>query len=284
VLPVFTDIETSHLHLESQGELCSLCGEQKRRFEPTVLYCQGKCGMQRIKRNASYYTDRTKQNHWCESCFAEMKANEPIHLDDETEVMKKDLQVFKNDALPEEGWVNCDDCESWVHQICALFNGRTNKSTARYTCPSCFVRMPRTEEVRKASEAVKGAKDLARCKMSDAIEEGMKSALEAAYRERAGELGVTVDQVEKAEDLSVRVIANVDKKHLVGDLVSHIQNRISVRHRDVALIISLRLLFLDVAKVLCGKMPQRVSCPDEVHCTFSENPWCGYFSLRDVCL
>lgn len=175
--------------------------------------------MQRIKRNASYYTDRTKQNHWCESCYVEMKANEPIHLDDGSEVKKKDLQVFKNDALPEEGWVNCDDCESWVHQICALFNGRTNKSTARFTCPSCFAGKTQTEDVRTASRAVKGAKDLARCKMSDAIEIGMNNALETAYRERASELGITVDQLEKAEALSVRVIANVDKKHLVGDLV-----------------------------------------------------------------
>lgn len=236
--------------------------------------------MQRIKRNASYYTDRTKQNHWCESCFAEMKANEPIHLDDETEVMKKDLQVFKNDALPEEGWVNCDECESWVHQICALFNGRTNKSTARYTCPSCFVGMPRTEEVRKASEAVKGAKDLARCKMSDAIEEGMKSALEAAYRERASELGVTVDQVEKAEDLSVRVIANVDKKHLVGDLVSHIQNRISVLHRGAALIISRHLLFLRCCKgTLRKNVPASFLCGRSALPFFRESMvWIHFFS------
>jgi len=149
-----------------------------------------------------------------------MKTNEPFHLDDGSEVTKKDLQVFKNDALPEEGWVNCDDCQSWVHQICSLFNGRTNKSNARFTCPSCFAGKTDTEEVRVASRAVKGAKDLARCKMSDAIEEGMNEALETAYRKRATELGVSVDEVEKAADLAVRVIANVDKKYLVGDLVS----------------------------------------------------------------
>lgn len=116
-LTILLDIENSHLNLESQGELCSLCGVQKRRYEPTVLYCQGKCGMQRIKRNAAYFTDRTKQNHWCEPCFNLLDPEKLIPLDDGSEVMKKDLQEFKNDALPEEGWVNCDTCQSWVHQV-----------------------------------------------------------------------------------------------------------------------------------------------------------------------
>lgn len=119
-----TDIESSHINLESQGELCSLCGVQKRRFEPTVLYCQGKCGMQRIKRNAPYFTDRTKQNHWCDSCFAVLEPGEPIILDDGTEVLKRELQEFKNDALPEEGWVNCDECHSWVHQVRLFYDNK----------------------------------------------------------------------------------------------------------------------------------------------------------------
>lgn len=125
------DIECSHLNLESQGELCSLCGVQKRRFEPTVLYCQGKCGMQRIKRNAAYFTDRTKQNHWCDSCFALLDPVEHILLDDGTEVSKKELQEFKNDALPEEGWVNCDECHSWVHQV---RQGRRQRALYLFAC------------------------------------------------------------------------------------------------------------------------------------------------------
>jgi hypothetical protein len=73
--------------------------------------------MQRIKRNAAYFTDRTKQNHWCDTCFEQLDPNERILLDDGTKVLKKELQELKNDALPEEGWVNCDECHSWVHQV-----------------------------------------------------------------------------------------------------------------------------------------------------------------------
>jgi hypothetical protein len=69
-------------------------------------------------------------------------------------------------------------------------------------------------------KTVKGAEDLARCKMSDAIEKGLSDALQAAYAARSCELGLAVDEVEKAEGLSVRVLSNVEKRHFVGEKVS----------------------------------------------------------------
>ena len=73
--------------------------------------------MQRIKRNEPYFTDRRKQNHWCEPCYNLLDPNQHVLLDDGSEVSKQELQELKNDALPEEGWVNCDSCHSWVHQV-----------------------------------------------------------------------------------------------------------------------------------------------------------------------
>lgn len=214
---IFTaDVETSHRSLEKNGEMCSLCGLQNRRFEPTVLYCQGACKMQRIKRHATYHTDRTKQNHWCDDCFLDLDDDEPIILDDGSEVRKRDLQESKNDALPEEGWVNCDECGSWVHQICALFNGRANKSSARYNCPNCYLKQ---DECVTTGKSVKGAKDLAQSNMSTAIEQGLQNALSSAYKKRAEELAVSIDQVEKAEGLVIRVLSNTEKRHMVGDEV-----------------------------------------------------------------
>ena len=170
--------------------------------------------MQRIKRGATYYTERTKSNHWCEACYGALKPKEPILLDDGSELSKSDLQEFKNDALPEEGWVNCDVCSSWVHQICALFNGRMNKSKATFVCPNCYLV---NDGVKEDSEKLKSAADLPHCNLSREIEQGVQDALQKAYEERSKDSGIDLKDVEKAEKLSVRVVSSVDKKFLVGE-------------------------------------------------------------------
>jgi hypothetical protein len=54
-------------------------------------------------------------------------------------VRKADLQKKKNDDEVEEGWVQCDACESWVHQICGLFNKGKNDQNVHYLCPKCLI-------------------------------------------------------------------------------------------------------------------------------------------------
>lgn len=99
-----------------------------------------------------------------------------------------------------------------------MFNGRTNKSNARFTCPNCCIVSPSSEESRdKAKKVVKGADDLPRSKMSDEIEKGLLDALHTAYTTRSMELGVSYDDIEKANGLCVRVLSNVEKKNLVGE-------------------------------------------------------------------
>ena len=50
-----------------------------------------------------------------------------------------ELEKKKNDEETEEGWVQCDVCELWVHQICGLFNKGRNKEDTPYVCPSCLL-------------------------------------------------------------------------------------------------------------------------------------------------
>lgn len=204
------------MSLDKKGELCSLCGDQNRYFEPYVRYCQGECKMQQIKRHATCYTDRAKQNYWCDNCFKILNDDKPTMLDDGTEARKNDLQKCENDARPEEGWVKCDHCKSWVHQICSLFNGRVHK-IARYTCPNCY--LSDCDIDRAFSKQIKVAADLPHCKMSEAIESGLLATLEKAYKDRAEEVGLSIDTVEKAESLSIRVVSNTDKTHVVGEEV-----------------------------------------------------------------
>lgn len=141
-------------------------------------------------------------------------------LEDGSEVRKSALQKFKNDGLPEEAWVQCDDCKGWVHQICALFNGRRNKNAASYQCPKCHIDKSRQGLLDEPEKRVKVARDLPHSKMSEAIENGLHKTLEEAHEKRAAELGVDVSEVEKADGLFVRVVSNMEKKHVVRDEVS----------------------------------------------------------------
>lgn len=93
-------------------------------------------------------------------------------------------------------WVQCDKCESWQHQVCALFNGRRNDGEAEYTCPNCHV-----EEIEKGERkplpqtAVLGAKDLPRTILSDHIEQRLFRQLKQERQERARQLGKSYDEV-----------------------------------------------------------------------------------------
>jgi E1A/CREB-binding protein len=174
--------------------------------------------MQRMKRNGTYYADATKQNCWCELCYSKLKENEVITLDDDTETWKSNLQVAKHDSLPEETWIECDDCKSRVHKICALYNGRSSNSKSTFWCPKCILKNRDPDE--EPTEFNNRAQDLPKCKMSDSMEEGLEKTLATAYDAKAKELGVGVDEVEKAKGLSIRVLSHIEKKHSVRDMVS----------------------------------------------------------------
>ena len=88
---------------------CLVCGEIGLKFEPPVYYCNGRCGGQRIRRNAFYYTNANNTYHWCSSCFTDLRNDQPIKLPDCT-LFKVDLAKNKKKHCEdsEEPWVQCD--------------------------------------------------------------------------------------------------------------------------------------------------------------------------------
>lgn len=204
---------------KKRGNSCSLCGNYRRLFEPPALSCSGACGMQKIRRNATYYTDRFKQNHWCERCHNHLKEDQPVQLDDGRTTKKALLMKLKNDSTPEESWVQCDECHDWNHQICALFNGTDNSKSCSYTCPKCYIKKPAFAKDKGAQEGsiTKGASDLPHCNLSKSIEVGLARTLTKAYQKVADVRDCKVSQVEKVEGLCVRVVSSIEKKHKVRE-------------------------------------------------------------------
>ncbi|XP_010265364.1 PREDICTED: probable histone acetyltransferase HAC-like 1 [Nelumbo nucifera] len=198
------------VHCVSENS-CRLCAVEKLSFEPPPLYCSF-CGG-RIKRNLMYYTasDGIMPYTFCTSCYSESRG-ESITVDGYN-IPKASLQKKKNDEVTEESWVQCDKCEGWQHQICALFNSERNKDEkAEYVCPYCFIQEMESG-VRKplADHAILGAKDLPRTMLSDHIEERLFKRLKQEREERAKVLGKNFDEVPGAENLIVRVVSSIEK-------------------------------------------------------------------------
>ena len=205
---------SSHLR---NGETCILCGVARRTFEPIILYCNGYCGMQKIRKNAAYYTDTKRENHYCLNCFNQIPETEKITLADGSLVKKKALQKLKNDAINEEGWVCCDTCDGWVHQVCALFNGRVNKNNVSYKCPKCHINDRRAASKLEPGSKLKKAEDLPKCTLSTLLEKGVNKYLDDIYVKLAEVEGVSEGEIEKALPFTIRVVSNLDKKHAVRD-------------------------------------------------------------------
>ncbi|XP_022724444.1 histone acetyltransferase HAC1-like [Durio zibethinus] len=191
---------------------CQLCAVEKLPFEPPPIYCSS-CGA-RIKRNAMYYTMGAgdTRHYFCIPCHNEARGD--IIVADGTAIPKARLEKKKNDEETEEWWVQCDKCEAWQHQICALFNGRRNDGgQAEYTCPNCYIaEVERGERKPLPQSAVLGAKDLPRTILSDHMEQRLFRRLKQERLERARVQGKSYDEVPGAEALAIRVVSSVDKK------------------------------------------------------------------------
>ncbi|MFQ6643258.1 hypothetical protein Gotur_017596 [Gossypium turneri] len=191
---------------------CQLCAVEKLTFEPPPIYCSP-CGAW-IKRNAMYYTVGAgdPRHYFCNPCHNESRGDSIVV--DGTIIPKARLEKKKNDEETEEWWVQCDKCEAWQHQICALFNGRRNDGgQAEYACPNCYItEVDRGERKPLPQSAVLGAKDLPRTILSDCIEQRLFRRLKQERQERARVQGKCYDEVPGAEALVIRVVSSVDKK------------------------------------------------------------------------
>ena len=187
------EILIEQLHAEEEekrknGDACQLCGCEKLLFEPPVFYCNGlNCRSKRIRRNSYFYVGGNNQFHWCQTCFDDLKENKPIELAEMT-LRKSQLDKKKNNEIPEESWVQCDRCERWIHQICALFNTRQNTDQrSEFVCPNCTCVERKTKGKPEPTSTTPMAEDLPRTKLSEHLEKHVREKLKDKMAEMAKE-------------------------------------------------------------------------------------------------
>lgn len=170
------------------GEACLLCGCEKLLFEPPVFYCNGvNCPSKRIRRNSYYYVAGNNQYHWCHQCYGELRDNQILELGDVT-VKKEHMLKKKNDENHEESWVQCDKCERWIHQICALFNTRQNKDQrSEYTCPRCTIDERKKKGITEGTSTTPMAEDLPRTRLSQCLETHVRKKVDEYFANCAKE-------------------------------------------------------------------------------------------------
>jgi E1A/CREB-binding protein len=115
------ELEKEEKIARERENACRLCGYERMVFEPAVLYCNGECNS-RIRRNCYYYCSEDNKYHCCHPCYANLP--DTVKGSEGKDYEKKELTRKKNDEVNEEPWVQCDKCNKWVHQVCALFNGK----------------------------------------------------------------------------------------------------------------------------------------------------------------
>ena len=184
-------LDKEHAENSKKVQACGLCGCEKLNFEPPVFFCNGlNCPTTRIRRNTNFYISPDKQYAWCNQCYTELKGDT---IDcGSTKIKKSELSKRKNDEVHEESWVQCDDCERWIHQICGLYNTRQDKeNTSAYSCPLCLLdKRKKNGDPLNLPEAP-SANDIPRTKLSDWLENHVSKKMDARIKELAEEKAET---------------------------------------------------------------------------------------------
>jgi E1A/CREB-binding protein len=197
-----------------KSECCVACGQHNLLFEPPPLYCLN-CN-NRIKKGQTYWFTMVNDTHKHSVCGACHKDHIKDSLKVEGKnVPKSKLKKKKNEEKLLEPWVQCDYCDAWVHQVCALFNKvRDEGGAGQYACPNCLVKKMEKGTIKQITsrpQAMLEAKDLAKTKLSDFLEQRIAKFLTQERQVRATALGKKPSEVPTATGLMIRIVNSNDK-------------------------------------------------------------------------
>ncbi|XP_074377240.1 histone acetyltransferase HAC5-like isoform X2 [Apium graveolens] len=251
--------------------ICQLCARDSLQFAPAQLYCSS-CGIL-IKRNLVFYRasgETGVQHCFCTTCHRNSGGGIISFLGGQ--ILKNKLQKEKNNEKIEESWVQCDTCERWQHQICALYNDKSDPGgKAEYVCPKCWLEEVKTGKREPLLRTVGfRAKDLPSTMLSEHIEKRLFNRLKEEREEWARISKKGLNEVPGEADLTVRVVLSVDKmlevKQQYLDIIKGSDYPSQFLYRSKVILLFQRLEGVDVCLFAmyvqeygseCGKPNQR---------------------------
>ena len=198
------------------GEACKACNAQCRlTFDPPPVYCTH-C-QKRIARGQVYYHApqlvEVQKHAFCSGCWQKIQGSVEI---EGKKVPKNQLQKRKNAEDLEEPWVQCDTCNSWVHQVCSLFNkGRNEGGSGHFSCPECLLNGLQNgtrQPVKTRPQAMLEAKDLQNTQLAKFLEKGLDGYLKKERETRAKKLGKSLAECPTPTGITIRVVSATDKR------------------------------------------------------------------------
>nr|CAD1839748.1 unnamed protein product [Ananas comosus var. bracteatus] len=194
---------------------CTLCGMEQLVFETPPRFC-ALCSKQ-INPRGLYYENTAKGDYplsFCSKCFKVPGEVIKTINGDVPKVNLDERRCYAETDTKNEPWLTCVKCNSWVHQICALFNGEINQGLkVEHTCLHCIL-----EELESGGREplqprlVFEAQNLPTTMLSDHIEQRLFHRLKQDRKNRSDALGKNIEEVPGAEGLTVRVVSSVERK------------------------------------------------------------------------
>lgn len=204
---------TAPMHCSNDDRVCQFCASGELLFAPAPMYCSN-CGG-RIKDRANYYSTPTEHGAlycFCSWCYKNTRNGGDISFGN-IQVSKATLEKKKNVEEKVEGWVQCGRCEGWQHQICALYNDKSDSECKadQYACFKCVLKEMEFGK-HKPKNVGFCAKDLPTTMLSNHIEKRLIRRLKQETLERGSKVtGKKFSGVLGAAGLIVREVLSVEK-------------------------------------------------------------------------
>mmetsp|Transcript_20836 Transcript_20836/g.26993 ORF Transcript_20836/g.26993 Transcript_20836/m.26993 type:complete len:1056 (+) Transcript_20836:177-3344(+) len=183
---------------------CRLCHRGHLPLTPLAYRCDGPgCEGQRIRRGAPSFFDPVGRRRYCRTCLEKQQFN----------IDKFIREKAGDDDDAEEPWVQCSRCDSWVHQVCALFNGRANHSDVIYICPYCWKQQD-TDNICKVDNTDEKKISSQKWRVAELPTTPLSIALESRLSTLMKSFMVPGEQNEPSH-LLVREVSNIIEEHSI---------------------------------------------------------------------